>query len=101
MIWVKNLAGLIDFLSVVIVHAPDDFPREDFLNDDEQLTLEKAFQEIQFGMQFVHEKFKDEHLILQLKVILEQSFDCYRNGSDIEGAHLLQEFEKLLLVNNS
>lgn len=53
MSWVNSFEGLLDFLSLVMVHAPDDSPKEDFLNEDEQLTLENAFAEINEGMRFV------------------------------------------------
>lgn len=43
MTWVKDFEGMIDFLSQVIVHAPDNFPKEDYLDEDEQLTLELRF----------------------------------------------------------
>jgi hypothetical protein len=95
--WVKSVEGMIDFLSVVIVHAPDDFPEEDFLGADEQLTLDRAFGELRYGMSFVKTKIKDKLLLDRLDELLEESFSAYKLGDDVKGAHLLQDFEKIVL----
>lgn len=95
--WVKNFEGLLDFLSLVIVHAPDDFPKEDYLRDDEQLNLEMAFEEIGNGMQFVAKRIPDENILQQLRSYLDLSLAAYRQGNDVKGAHLLQDFERVIL----
>lgn len=99
MFWVKSFEGLLDFISGVIIHAPDEFPKEDYLSDDEQLTLELAFEELNHGMQFVKQKIKDEDVLIQLQSTLDASLAAYREGNDVKGAHLLQGFEKSLLEN--
>lgn len=100
MSWVKSFEGLLDFLSLVIVHAPDEFPNEDFLSDDEQLTLDMAFKELNHGMQFVKQRIKDENVLMQLQNTLDASLAAYREGDDVKGAHLLQGLEKSLLESN-
>lgn len=50
---VKNFDRLYDFLATVILCAPDRFPREDFLSEKDQLTLDLAFSELNAGMEFV------------------------------------------------
>ena len=98
--WVRNFEGLLDFLSLVIVHAPDDFPKEDYLRDDEQLTLEMAFEEIGNGMRFVVDKIPDEKVLQQLRSHFNSSLAAYRQGDDIKGAHFLQNFERIILEQN-
>lgn len=100
MAWIKNFDGLVDFLSLVIVHAPDGFPKEDYLRDDEQLTLEKAFDELRQGMQFVEKRVPDDALLNQLRRYLDDAFASYKQGNDVKGAHLLQDFERMLLEVN-
>jgi len=97
MAWVKDFEGMLDFLSLVIVHAPDDFPKEDYLHDDEQLNLENAFAELRLGMQFVIERVSNDKLQSQLVECLNASFESYKRGNDVKGAHLLQDFENMLL----
>lgn len=96
MTWIKNFAGFIDFLSLVIVHAPSDFPKEDYLREDEQLTLESAFKELRDGMRFVRPKVANEAMFGALNGQLDQALVAYRQGEDVKGAHLLQDFERLL-----
>lgn len=97
MAWIKNFGGFLDFLSLVIVHAPVDFPKEDYLRDDEQLTLERAFFELRNGMQFVATKVSDGAALNALQTQLDQALALYRHGDDVKGAHLLQDFEQRLL----
>ena len=100
MSWVNSFEGLIDFLSLVIVHAPDEFPKEDYLRDDEQLNLDKAFAEIEQGMQYVAQRIPDQAVLKQLRGNLEASLAAYKRGDDVKGAHLLQDFERTLLEKN-
>lgn len=95
--WIKNFNGLLDFLSLVIVHAPNDFPKEDYLRDDEQLTLEKAFEELSGGMALLEPKVSNGAALNALRVQLDRALALYRQGDDVRGAHLLQDFEQLLL----
>ncbi len=92
--WVNSVSTFKDFLSLVIVHAPDDFPKEDYLSDDEQLTLESAFSELRAGVELFA---KARHLkaddVAELQSLLDVSLKSYRSGGDIEGAHLLQDLE--------
>ena len=92
--WVKHIDGLHDFISYVVVHAPDEFPQEDFLDDDEQMTLDQAFAELRDGLRFVEAAFPGADKERGLSDLLDRSLQNYKNGDDIRGAHLLQEFER-------
>jgi hypothetical protein len=96
MTWIRSLQGLRDFLSLVIVHAPDEFPQEDFLKDSEQLNLASAFDELNSGLRFVEQRINDAAVLKRLKDILDASLASYRLGDDVKGAHLLHEFESVL-----
>ena len=95
--WIKNFSGFLDFLSLVIVHAPDDFPKEDYLRDNEQLTLETAFKELSDGMKFVERKVSTRAALDALRGQLDQALALYRQGDAVKGAHLLQDFEQSLV----
>ncbi|AON56410.1 hypothetical protein [Herbaspirillum seropedicae] len=97
MTWVKDYEGMIDFLSLVIVHAPDNFPKEDYLDEDEQLTLETAFSELRQGLQLASARLADRSLLADLKLGLEDAYSSYKQGDDIKGAHQLQSLEQELL----
>ncbi|QJE03747.1 hypothetical protein HH212_27005 (plasmid) [Massilia forsythiae] len=91
--WIKNFGGFVDFLSLVIVHAPDDFSKENYLGEDEQLTLESAFNELRNGMKFVKPRVSDDAALEALCGRLEQALVLYRQREDTKAAHLLQDFE--------
>lgn len=100
MAWIENFEELVDFLSMVAVCAPDSFPKEDYLRDDEQLTLERAFDELRQGIRLVAERTPDDAVLEQLRECLEDAFASYKQGNDIKGAHLLQDSEGILLRIN-
>jgi hypothetical protein len=99
--WVNSFAGLMDFLSLVIVHAPDEFPTEDYLRDDEQLTLDMAFAELRQGMKFVEGRIQNPSVIARLDSLLDESLAAYRDDDDVKGADILHEFESILIENNA
>lgn len=101
MAWVRNIGGYVDFISYVLLSAPDDFPEEDYLSRDEQMNLEKAFEELRNGMHFVDEVIADGATRVRLRDLLDASLCAYQAGRDVEGAHLLQDFEKLVLTKNA
>jgi hypothetical protein len=90
---VKSLERLYDFIATVVVCAPDRFPKEDFLPEQDQLTLDRAFEELNFGMQFVREEIEDEAELERLQRVLDESLAAYRAGDVVKAAHLLNEFE--------
>lgn len=92
MTWFKNVAGFRDFLSLVIVHAPDDFPQEDYLTSDEQLNLVRAFGELYRGLAMLSSSARSND-VPALRELLDRALIAYRAGEDLKGAHLLQEFE--------
>lgn len=95
MSWVKDSQTLKDFLSLVIVHAPDGFPEEDYLKADEQLNLERAFAELRSGVTILASTKSVFEVASKLNSILDQALLAYRSGDDIQGAHALHEFEKI------
>lgn len=93
---VESLGDLLNFLSVVVVSAPDRFRKFDFLADEDQMDLSKAFAELEHGMIFVAEKIKDPQMLGRLRGILAASLHAYQSGDQIRGAHLLQDFEQIV-----
>ena len=44
--WIRDARSLSDFIGYVVIYAPDGFPEEDYLQPHEQMTLERAFDEL-------------------------------------------------------
>lgn len=94
MTWVKSVASFRDLLSLVIVHAPDDFPDEDFLAQDEQLNLVRAFGELYKGLELVSSNAGSNPIdVSALRDLLDLALMAYRAGEGVKGAHVLQELE--------
>jgi exonuclease VII small subunit len=93
--WVESKDDLYDFLAQVIVCAPDDFIEVDYVPADEQLNLERAFDELHRGMEYLKAEMKDAKQIEALERLLDESLQAYRKGNDVRGAHLLQDFEEM------
>ena len=93
MSWVRDLNTFYDFISLVVVHAPDEFPVEDYLPDDEQLNLERAFAELRKGVAFVDRGLPGADRERGLTAMLDEALRLYRAGEDVKAAHLLQDFE--------
>jgi hypothetical protein len=91
MAWVRSVASFRDFLSLAIVHAPDDFPVEDHLAADEQLTLDRAFDELHHGVDLLG---GDAVLCKALHARLDEAHAAYRAGLEREGARLLHAVER-------
>lgn len=96
MAWVKDIASLYDFIAYVVVSAPDEFPHEDYLSDDELMTLDQAFAELRNGILFIEADFPGADKARGLTELLNRSLQSYKDGDDIRGGHLLQDFERLV-----
>ena len=57
---VTSLARLYDFIATVVLCAPDGFPKRAYLAEEDQPTLDRAFAELNAGMEFVRKEIKDE-----------------------------------------
>lgn len=43
---VRDVESFYNFIGYVVLRAPNAFPREDYLQDHEQMTLDKKFEEL-------------------------------------------------------
>jgi hypothetical protein len=94
--WVTSIDALYDFIGYVVLRAPDRFPQEDYLRPDEQMTLEKAFEELKAGLAFVDPEVVGDEAKTRLSTLLQESKLAYRSGDRLKGAHTLQDFEALI-----
>ncbi len=95
---VESLQDLYEFLASVILCAPDRFRVEDFLPADEQMNLERSFEELRHGLAFVQERITDSSRLADLSRLLEESLGAYRAGDSVAGARALQTFEDIVFA---
>lgn len=94
--WCSNLRELIDFIALVVLCAPDDFIEEDFLGPEEQLNLERAFDELRHGLRCAAQEVGALPQIIEARTMLEEAYTHYREGRTNPGAWRLQDMEELL-----
>jgi hypothetical protein len=92
----REVAEYHDFLVYVFLHAPDEFPAEDYLQPAEQMTLQKAFARLVGDLPAISSRVKDPNRMLILRELLAMSQEAYLQGNLVRGAHVLQEFEGLV-----
>lgn len=94
--WVKDIDALYDFIGYVVLRAPDQFPTEDHLGPEEQMTLDRAFQELRYGVALVERDFPGADAQRGLTATLDRSLASYHAGQVVAGAHALQDFQDLI-----
>lgn len=93
---VKDIDSLYNFIGYVVLMAPDRFPRRDYLREDEQMTLEKAFEELRRGVDLVKAQSPDLANADKLTGVLEDALALYRAGEETRGAHRLNDLEAMI-----
>ena len=95
-LWIQDLNALWDFIGYVVLCAPDAFPEEDYLQPEEQINLDRAFDELRNAMNLIKPAKMDEAKRSEAFSLLEESLNAYRAGDDVKGAHVLQDFQVLI-----
>ncbi|RYG85496.1 MAG: hypothetical protein EON58_22935 [Alphaproteobacteria bacterium] len=90
MAWVRDVGSFYNFIGYVVLRAPNAFPREDYLQDHEQMTLDKAFEELRAGLRMAQADFPDRLLVERLDPVLSDCLQLYRSGNNIAAALRLQ-----------
>ena len=94
--WVRDIDSLYDFIGYVVLSAPNRFPQEDYLGPEEQMTLERAFEELRYGVRLVEKDFPGSDAKRGLSLLIERSLESYRSGDAKAGAQTLQDFQDLV-----
>lgn len=93
MFHVKTVESLWNHIAYVRGYAPDLFPREDFLSDDQQMNLDRAFEQLRQGVEVAYPEPSYASKRATLNGILDRSYAAYKAGEDIAAGHLLNEFQ--------
>jgi len=93
--WIHDIGSLSDFVVYTVLCAPDSFADED-LKLEEQLNLERAFEELRHGVDLIEPTKMDDAQRKEALAVLEESLNSYRAGDQVEGKHRLREFEALI-----
>jgi hypothetical protein len=94
--YIRSTHGLRDFIATVVVGAPDRFRHRDHRAPEDQLNLDRAFEELRLGLEFVAQREADPGFHDRLGEVLAASLAAYRAGDRKRGAHLLQDFQNMI-----
>ena len=94
--WCENLGELIDFIAYVVLYGPNEFPKREWVKPEEQLNLDRAFEELRYGLNRATEEVGEVPAISTARTILEEAYTHYREGRINPGAWKLQEMSQLL-----
>jgi hypothetical protein len=97
MFTIKTIDALRNFVGYTVLSAPDNFPREDFLGDANQMTLDKAFALLRSGIELVERDIPGIDDEQGLTLLLEESLKNYRLGNQVQAAHQLQDWRNMIL----
>ena len=94
---VKRLSEFRDQISVVLLSAPDNFPKFSWMRDEDVLDLESAFDSLRFGLEtFANPRMKDPARRDEARRLLEASYEAYKAGEKQKGAHLIQDMRLVI-----
>lgn len=91
---IRTIDSLCNHIAYVKLYAPDLFPREDFLPDDQQMNLVRAFEQLRQGVDIAYPEASFTEKREYLNGILDRSYAAYSAGEDIVAGHLLNDFER-------
>jgi hypothetical protein len=91
-----DLNGFRDFVAEVIVCAPDQFMPMDWLDADEQMSLDRAFVGLRYGLDLAAREKGESAQLAECRALVEAAYADYRAGREDAGQRKLEELEMLL-----
>jgi hypothetical protein len=98
---IRSLPHLYDFIGYMVLRAPDRYPTEDFLEPDEQMTLDRGFRMLKESLVYVPVPPDFPAFHSALAEVLSDSLLAYRRGDRKAGARRLLDFQNLIFGTKS
>lgn len=89
----ETVDDLWNHIAYVLGCAPDHFPHEDFLAEDQQMNLDRAFEQLRQGVEIAYPEASFAEKRMHLNDILDRSYAAYKAGEEITAGHLLNDFQ--------
>jgi hypothetical protein len=93
---VKDIDSFYNFIGYVVLSAPNSFPVEDYLSPGDQMNLDRAFVELRRGVTMIDAGVANEEKLKTINSLIDQAYAAYKNGDEVNGAHLLQDMEAMI-----
>jgi len=89
----ESVDDLWDHIAYVLAYAPNDFPYRDFLPADQQMNLDRAFEQLRQGIEIAYPEQKMSAKRSVLGQLLDDAYSAYRNNEPIKAGHLINQFQ--------
>lgn len=93
--WVYDRSSFKDFYTLVFLNAPE-FRKRDFLPPEEQLNLDRAFDELDQGLGYLRGLRKDTERLAEIRNRLSAAREAFRTRDRDAGCRIMEELEPLL-----
>src|SRR6476469_8858750 len=91
-----DLHGFKDFLVEVTYGAPDDFMEMDWLKPEEQMTLDRAFVGLRYGLELAEREVGKTSDIDRCSQLVSEAHAAYTSGRNTDGRLKLEEVDRIL-----
>jgi hypothetical protein len=92
----KDLHGFKDFVGYVFLCAPDEFPYKDWREAEEQMTLDRAFAGLRYGLDVTASEKGETEVVTMCRELVDEAYANFNTGQDSEGRRKLNEVRGLL-----
>lgn len=92
----RDLYGFKDFVGYVFLCAPDEFPADDWLEPEQQMTCERAFLGLRYGLGLAVAEQGESDLLKQCHELVEDAAVKFSSGDNSGGRAALDEVRSLL-----
>lgn len=92
----EDLHAFKDFIGEVIVCAPDGFIEMNWRKPDEQLTLERAFVGLRYGLELTAAEKGETELLETCRGLVEAAYADYQARDEVAGQAKLEKMEALI-----
>lgn len=97
----KSIDDLWDHIAYVVAYAPNQFPYRDFVAADQQMNLERAFNQMREGVMIAYPEASYASKRDALNGLLDRSYSAYRDDDKIEAVKILNCFEEQIFKSDN
>ena len=94
--WRNDLSDLLDAIAYGVLYAPDEFPEEDYLAPEEQMSFARFAKELRDRLSGLSGALQGRADLPRMNHLLDEALSLYATGHRNEGAWKLQELEAIL-----
>jgi len=95
----ETIDDLWEHIAYTLAYAPNNFPWEDFLQDNQQMNLDRAFEQLRQGVLVAYPEGSAASKRTSLFDLLDQSFLAYAKGDELTGGRILHDFQDSIFAS--